>query len=208
MAKRIFGIKKKQASGFVLVVALALMVLSGFSGNSILGSVGSGPQAPVASTASAVDDGDTQVVATGTQKGLLRVTKVVDGDTIEVEVAGKTEKIRMLGVNTPETVDPRRPVECYGKEASDHAKLILADASVELVADASQGDADKYGRLLRYVVMADGTDFGRTMIQDGYAYEYTYDKPYARQAEYKAAQAEAQAQKRGLWAQETCGGNR
>lgn len=191
-----------------MAVALTLVAFTGFSGLSMVGSVGSAPQTPPQDAPEnvVVDQVPTPVAVSSTPKELSKVVKVVDGDTIEVELGGKTEKVRMLGVNTPETVDPRKPVECFGREASDQAKTILTDASVELVADASQNDKDKYGRLLRYVLMPDGTDFGKTMIEDGYAYEYTYEKPYARQAEYKTAQSEAQAQKRGLWAADKCDG--
>ena len=84
--------------------------------------------------------------------GFVRVTRVVDGDTIVVE---GNLKVRFIGVNTPETVDPRRPVQCFGHEASDFNKSLLEGKVVRLVKDIS--DTDKYGRLLRYVYMEDGT---------------------------------------------------
>lgn len=210
MAKRLFGLKKKQANSLIMAAALALIVFTGFSGVSVLGGNPPPAQQPVSAP-----DVQAEQVATDTAPAaptteaptvLYKVAKVVDGDTIDVTIDGKSESVRILGVNTPETVDPRKPVECFGKEASDHAKTILSGGEVGLVADRSQGDKDKYGRLLRYVLMPDGTDFGLTLIEDGYAYEYTYDKPYDRQAEYKAAQAEAQANLRGLWSPSTCDG--
>jgi micrococcal nuclease len=136
-----------------------------------------------------------------------QVSKVIDGDTISVLMNGKNEKIRILGINTPETVDPRRRVECFGREASDHAKSILTNQSVKLEADPSQDDKDKYGRLLRYVFLLNGTDYGLEMIRSGYAYEYTYDIPYKYQKEYKSAQMTAEKAKSGLWSDKTCSGN-
>jgi len=132
------------------------------------------------------------------------VVKVVDGDTIKVDVDGTTETIRIIGINTPETVDPRKAVECFGKEASDTAKQLLTDKRVSLESDETQGERDRYGRLLRYVFLEDGTDFGLRMITEGYAYEYLYDEPYKYQERYAAAQASAEQQKIGLWADENC----
>lgn len=138
------------------------------------------------------------------QKELYSVAKVVDGDTLDVSIAGKTERIRLIGINTPETVDPRKPVECFGKEASNKAKELLEGKRVFLEADPSQGERDKYDRLLRYVFLEDGQSFNKLMISEGYAYEYTYDTPYKYQAEYKAAQREAEQGKHGLWADGAC----
>ena len=79
----------------------------------------------------------------GSATGLLfKVTKVVDGDTIDVEIDGKVERVRLIGINTPETVDPRKPVECFGREASDRAKKVLGGQSVMLEADATQDERD------------------------------------------------------------------
>jgi len=132
------------------------------------------------------------------------VVKVVDGDTFDVEVDDQTKRIRVIGINTPEVVDPRKTVECFGKEASEKAKLILLGKKVNLKRDPTQGDTDKYGRLLRYVFLEDGTDFGLLMIKQGYAYEYTYNFPYKYQNEYKKAQKQAEEAKRGLWADNVC----
>ena len=132
------------------------------------------------------------------------VTKVIDGDTIEVSISGKKEKIRIIGINTPETVDPRRLVECYGREASEKAKSLLMGKKVMLQSDSSQSDRDKYSRLLRYVFLPDGKDYGLTMIKEGYAYEYTYDTPYLFQEEYKGAQRKAEEMKLGLWGDGIC----
>ncbi len=134
------------------------------------------------------------------------VTKVVDGDTIRVSINGESKTVRLIGVNTPETVDPRREVECFGKEASNRAKEVFTDKTVFLESDPSQGNTDKYDRLLRYMWLEDGTSFNKQMIAEGYAYEYTYDLPYKYQSDYKRAQIEARELKKGLWSDETCRG--
>lgn len=133
-----------------------------------------------------------------------KVTKVIDGDTFEVSISGKLAKVRVIGINTPETVDPRKTVECFGLESSEKAKEILTDKSVVLESDPTQANVDKYGRLLRYVKLMDGTDFGNQMIQEGYAYEYTYDTVYKKQTLYKGAQTKAELAKLGLWADGVC----
>ncbi len=132
------------------------------------------------------------------------VHRVIDGDTLEVILDGKKQKIRMIGVNTPETVDPRRPVQCFGKEASNYAKQLLTNQTVFLESDPSQGSTDKYHRLLRYVWLDAKTNVNEQLIADGYAYEYTYATPYKYQSIFKAAQQEAQNTARGLWSPNTC----
>lgn len=138
------------------------------------------------------------------ENNLYKIVKVVDGDTVAVEIGGKKETIRLIGTNTPETVDPRKPVECFGIEASNKAKEILTGKSVRLEADSVVGERDKYGRLLRYIFLEDGTNFNKMMISEGYAYEYTYNSPYKYQDEFKQAEKEAMEAKRGLWADGVC----
>jgi len=133
------------------------------------------------------------------------VVKVVDGDTIDIAINGKTERIRLIGINTPEVVDPRKPVECFGRQASDNAHKLLDGAKVKIAADPSQDDQDKYGRLLRYVWRQDGFFYNLAAIRDGFAYEYTYNIPYQYQTEFKAAQKYARDNKLGLWADNACG---
>ncbi len=88
-----------------------------------------------------------------------KVVKVIDGDTVDVLINGKTERLRLIGINTPETLDPRRPVECFGIEASNKAKELLTGKYVFLESDPSQGERDKYERLLRYVFLENGESF-------------------------------------------------
>lgn len=138
---------------------------------------------------------------------LYPVVKVVDGDTLDVNINGEVKRLRLIGIDTPETVDPRKPVQCFGKEASNKAKELLVGKSVGLESDESQGDQDKYGRLLRYVILQDGVNFNLYMIREGYAHEYTYDEAYKYQKEFKSAQEEAIKSKKGLWSPNTCSGN-
>ena len=142
-----------------------------------------------------------------TQDNLYKVVKVVDGDTVAVGINNNKETIRLIGINTPETVDPRKPVECFGIEASNKAKEILTGKSVKLEADSIVGERDKYGRLLRYIFLEDGINFNKMMISEGYAYEYTYDSSYKYQDEFKQAEKEAREAEKGLWADGVCESN-
>jgi micrococcal nuclease len=132
------------------------------------------------------------------------VSRVVDGDTIDVEKDGEHVRVRLIGIDTPETVDPRRTVECFGKEASAKTKELLEGKMVRLETDPSQGDYDKYKRMLAYVYLSDGTLFNQTMISEGYAHEYTYRLPYRYQAEFNDAERTAREEKKGLWADGVC----
>ena len=139
---------------------------------------------------------------------LYPVTQVVDGDTIKVLMNNQTETIRLIGLDTPETVDPRKAVQCFGQEASNKAKELLTGKMVTLEADSTQGERDKYDRLLRYAFLEDGTLFNKLMISEGYAHEYTYgSNPYKYQADFQAAEVEARENNRGLWSAETCAGD-
>jgi micrococcal nuclease len=121
---------------------------------------------------------------------------------------GRDETVRLLGINTPETVDPRRAVECFGKEASTRMKEIASGKIVRLEYDDSQDLRDAYGRLLAYVYLEDGQMLNRKMVAEGYAYEYTYLTPYRYQREFRDLQRLAQSAKRGLWAEDTCNGSK
>jgi micrococcal nuclease len=133
------------------------------------------------------------------------VSRVVDGDTLEVTVGDKLMKIRVIGINTPETVDPRKSVECFGQQASAEAKKMLLNQKVYLEKDSTQGEKDKYDRYLRFVWLeSNNVDYGKQMIVNGFAFEYTYGTPYKYQLEYKLAQQSAEADKKGLWADDAC----
>ena len=147
------------------------------------------------------------IVAAGMPPGVdgpLPVARVVDGDTIRVST-GVT--LRLIGMDTPETVDPRKPVQCFGREASTHAHELLDNTSVSLEYDPTQGRLDRYGRTLAYVWMSDGRLYNQLMIEDGFAHEYTYSVPYKYQAAFIAAQQDARQTERGLWSPTTCAGD-
>jgi len=137
-------------------------------------------------------------------KKYFMVTKVIDGDTIMVDIGGTIETIRLIGVDTPETVDPRKPVMCFGKEASVMMKRLVEEKNVILEIDSTQDNRDKYNRLLRYVYLEDGTLVNKKIIEDGFGFEYTYDISYKYQTEFKEAQKLAETNKVGLWADGAC----
>ncbi len=136
------------------------------------------------------------------------VTKITDGDTLHISMDGLDETVRLIGINTPETVDPRRSVECFGKEASERMREIAQGKIVRLEYDDSQSLRDTYNRLLAYVYLEDGQMINRKMIAEGYAYEYTYLTPYHYQKEFRDLQRLAQSAERGLWAKNTCNGSK
>lgn len=143
--------------------------------------------------------------------GYVPVVKVDDGDTIDVALDGHVERVRLLGIDTPETVDPRKPVQCFGKEASNRTKELLTGKVARLERDAGRGrsgDRDKYHRLLRYVYLPDGTMLNESLVRDGFAHEYTFQGQfYDHQASFKAAEQQAKSAGRGLWSVSTCRGD-
>ncbi|MFN5342440.1 MAG: thermonuclease family protein [Roseiflexaceae bacterium] len=137
----------------------------------------------------------------------VNVVRVADGDTITVNYNGVNTKVRLIGVDTPETVDPRKPVQCFGVEASNYTKSQLNKQTVYLEFDESQGITDRYDRLLAFVRRADGSLFNYDLIANGYGFEYTYqNNPYRYQSEFIAAARDARENGRGLWAASTCNG--
>ena len=133
-----------------------------------------------------------------------QVLKVIDGDTVSISINGEKETLRLIGVDTPETVHPNKPVECFGIEASNYAKDLLSNKIISVEYDQSQGEVDKYGRSLVYIFLPDGRNFNKIMIEEGYAYEYTYSEVYKYQKEFKESQTYAKENKLGLWADNIC----
>jgi len=137
------------------------------------------------------------------------VTRVIDGDTLIVQAPNqKPEKIRLIGVDTPETKHPNKPVEHYGKEASAFTKRMADGKKVRLkfdVAFAAKKHRGVYGRLLAYVfvMQADGSwfDLNAELIKQGYAHAYTRF-PFSRLEEFRKLEKEAREAKRGLWVEE------
>ncbi|MDP2655976.1 MAG: thermonuclease family protein [bacterium] len=135
------------------------------------------------------------------------VSNVTDGDTIKVGIDGTLQTVRMIGMDTPETVDPRVTVQCFGVEASNKAKELLLGKKIRIEKDTSQNERDIYGRLLGYVYREDGLFFNKYMIEQGYAHEYTYIIPYTYQAEFKDAEKVAKENEKGLWSPSACDGD-
>ena len=127
------------------------------------------------------------------------VVAVSDGDTFTVKVEGRKERVRLIGVDTPETVHPTKGVQCYGPEASDFTKHNLAVGTrVRLVRDVEA--RDKYGRLLAYVYLADSNVFYNfELVRLGYARPYPFPPNTTHQADFATAAWEAQGNARGLW---------
>ncbi|MGI8681634.1 MAG: thermonuclease family protein [Mycobacteriales bacterium] len=136
--------------------------------------------------------------------GPLPVLDVVDGDTLTVRRAGTVVTVRLLGVDTPETVDPDEPGQCYGPEAAARAGELLTGQRVWLETDPSQDRVDRYGRELAYVWLPGDRLVNLQLLTDGYAREYTHTLPYAHQAAFRAAEAAAVAAQRGLWSPAAC----
>ena len=126
------------------------------------------------------------------------VTRVIDGDTVVVQVGSEVITARVIGIDTPEVEGSPVGEECYGIEASNYARELLLQQPVTLRTDPSQDKYDKYERLLTYIEV-DGKDFGEQMILGGFAREYTFIKPYQKQSLYKAAEQRAQSNQAGLW---------
>ena len=138
------------------------------------------------------------VLALGAELG--RVTKVIDGDTIKVRMSGRVEKVRLIGVDTPETVDPRREVEYFGREASEFTRKLALGEEVLLEPDPQCSNRDKYSRLLRYVYLEDGTLLNAEIIVQGYGFAYT-KYPFSRMKEFRKLEKRARQEGRGLWAE-------
>ncbi len=127
------------------------------------------------------------------------VERVIDGDTIVLDGG---ERVRLIGVDTPETVHPQKPVERFGKEASAFSRRMCEGKQVRLERDPESRSMDKYQRSLRYVYLPDGTLLNVLIIREGFGHALrTY--PHSRLAEFVEAESEARRVGRGLWAQGT-----
>ncbi len=127
------------------------------------------------------------------------VVRVVDGDTLVVDADGVDERVRLIGINTPESVDRNRPVMCFGKEASAHLGELLPEGTpVRLERDAEP--RDRYDRLLAYVYRAaDGEFVNLAMVRDGYAQQYTFPPNVAHTEQFGDAERAARLGGVGLW---------
>ncbi|HSK81914.1 MAG TPA: thermonuclease family protein, partial [Rubrobacter sp.] len=129
----------------------------------------------------------------------MTVTRVVDGDTIEGNpTLSWTEDVRLLGVDTPETVDPNEPVEPYGPEASAFTNQQLEGERVTLIFD--QEKRDQYGRALAYVQISSQSEtFNETLLKQGYAQLYVVPPNDRYEVTFSQAQHQARQTQRGIW---------
>ncbi len=135
-------------------------------------------------------DADVQV---GRTSSWVKVIRVIDGDTIEIEGG---ERVRYIGIDTPETIDPRKPVQCFGVEASNKNKELVEGKMARLGKDIT--DRDIYNRLLRYV-WVDDIFVNLELVKQGFAYSYSYPPDIKYQDQFVKAQQEAREAKQGLW---------
>ena len=130
----------------------------------------------------------------------VKVLDVVDGDTIKVEVDGKSETVRFLLVDTPESVHPNKPVQPFSKEASKYTEDMLSGSNVEL--ELGIGERDKYGRLLAYVY-ADGKSVQKSLLEKGLArVAYVFEPNIKYVDDYEKIQKQAQQEGIGIWSLE------
>ena len=171
----------------VLVAAAAVLV----------GCAGTEPSAGPATTTSTTTSTTAAVASTPSAGGArAEVRGVTDGDTIDVRVGAADETVRLIGINAPEAG------ECFSAEAAAALADLVEGRSVRLVGDES--DRDQYGRLLRYVFVGE-TFVNEALVRGGFAQAYRYEPDVARADALDAAQAEAEARGRGLWAPDACG---
>lgn len=179
--------KRKRYKGWRLYVYWAFLLFFGF--------------AYLTAGAEEVLDNVDKEVRSGS---LFEVTHVVDGDTFDILKDGEEIRVRLLGVDTPETVHPSKPVECFGKEASDFTRLELLGDWVEIEFDKTQGEYDRYGRILVYVY-EDGEEisFNERLLREGYANRYISNVPILYADEFDEALDWARENGIGLWGR-TC----
>lgn len=127
------------------------------------------------------------------------VTRVVDGDTLHVRLAGRDETVRLLGIDTPELHRPGTPVECGARAAASVLQRAAEGRRVSVRADPTQDERDRYGRMLGYVETADGRDLGEAVVEAGWAEVYVFDRhAFARVARYREAARRARTAGRGV----------
>ena len=126
--------------------------------------------------------------------GPVLVSRVIDGDTIVVDTVGT---VRLIGVDTPETVDPDEPVGCFGPEASSFTRSVATGRMVRLEFDTDR--VDRFGRTLAYVYLPDDVFLNATLVQQGYGYAYTFF-PFRYLEQFRGLEREARDARRGLWA--------
>jgi len=132
------------------------------------------------------------------EPAVRRVTRVVDGDTL---ILSPNDRVRLIGVDTPETVHPQKTVECYGKEAKEFTRSTVVGQNIRLVLDdanAARRHKDRYGRTLGYVYLQDGVMLNAELLRRGFAHAYTRF-PFRYLVEFRRLEQEARGRGVGLW---------
>ena len=126
------------------------------------------------------------------------VTKVVDGDTLEILIAGKTERVRLIGIDTPESVSTSTPKQCFGEEASLALKGLVVPGDVVAISSDSE-QRDRYGRMLLYVHSPDGLFLNEWLLSTGFADVLFYEPNTALRSQFTQARNYARSNGLGLW---------
>lgn len=199
--KNVMNMKKKISICCILICTLFLMgcqsaAVSDSEGE-VQTAVQNGEEALLAEGQQAENSADSDGEEEGKQDGPYEVERVVDGDTLVINIDGVSEKVRLIGVDTPESVHPdsSKNVE-YGKVASEYTKNTLENKSVTLELDVQE--RDKYGRLLAYIY-SDGEMFNLKLIREGHAKVATFPPNVKYTEDFTAAQEEARKEGIGLW---------
>jgi micrococcal nuclease len=130
---------------------------------------------------------------------VARVERVVDGDTVVVRLDGQSVKVRLIGVDAPESVDPRKPVERFARESAAFLRQLVEGKHVRLAYEPAGARKDKYGRLLAYLYLEPGGLFvNRELVAKGYAFAYV-QYPFQHMADFREAERTAREKGLGLW---------
>ena len=144
---------------------------------------------------------DTTTLGLKTEKDVYSVIDIVDGDTARVVLNGEKFTVRLIGIDTPELNTANyKGKECFAGEAKARLTQLLEGKKVKLELDQTQGEYDRYNRLLAYIWLGEQL-VNQIMISEGYAFEYTYNLPYKYQTRFKKSEKEAREAMRGLWGQ-------
>ena len=133
-----------------------------------------------------------------------RVSRVVDGDTVILQLLDDEYRLRLIGIDAPETVHPQLPVQCYGEEASAYLTELIEEKFVQVEKDVSE--TDRYGRLLGYIWLGE-TMVNEHLVREGYAFAVTFPPDVKYQELLQEAQEDARLNERGLWSPDTCDGD-
>lgn len=189
----------KSAAKSVFFVILAILItpvvslLTSSSTRQLPPTISNIPSIKSATSAQETLGISTKPISPSPEYNFNRVTKIIDGDTFELETG---QKVRLIGINTPETKDPRKEIQCFGNQAEKETQKILIGKIIKLEKDISE--TDRYGRLLRYVYV-DGLFINKYLVENGFAYSISYPPDIKYQKILSQSESLARKQGRGLW---------